>query len=152
MQIHLKSVSEPTIIETFKAFYSCFDSRSLSSLQNIYADDVVFSDPVHVIEGLDDLMKYFESMCSNLTECRFDFIDEMIGSHAAFFKWEMTYRHPSIKSNTELKILGTTYIGFTNGKVTVHDDFYDMGAMLYEHLPVVGHAIRLVKSRLRKTD
>ena len=33
-------------------------------------------------------------------------------------------------------------------KVEVHEDFYDMGAMLYEQLPVLGNVTRWLRMRL----
>ncbi|WHI49643.1 hypothetical protein P3339_14310 [Microbulbifer sp. MLAF003] len=33
-------------------------------------------------------------------------------------------------------------------KVFYHEDFYDMGAMVYEQVPLLGSLIRKIKSRL----
>lgn len=151
MQPQFQIQQEDSLIESFKELYSTFAKSSIVNLQHIYSDKIVFTDPVHRIEGLNNLVSYFESISENLTECRFVFLEEIIDDHSAFFKWEMIYRHPSIKSNAELKIPGSTYIRYSD-KIEVHDDFYDMGAMLYEHLPLVGGAVRLIKSRLKKTD
>jgi hypothetical protein len=43
---------------------------------------------------------------------------------------------------------GVTELRFTDGKVQSHYDHYDLGAMLYEHLPVMGSLIKLVKSKV----
>ncbi|HGP4674712.1 TPA: nuclear transport factor 2 family protein, partial [Vibrio cholerae O1] len=37
---------------------------------------------------------------------------------------------------------------FAEGKVTYHRDYFDMGEMLYEQLPVLGQVIRAIKRRL----
>lgn len=138
-------------ILAFKQFYRQFDQQSLNALDGIYSEDVTFSDPVHIIQGSDKLKQYFESMCGNLTSCRFDFIDEVIGENDACFKWEMHYSHRSLKSNAPLRLMGTTFIKYSE-KIDAHEDFYDMGAMLYEHLPLIGSAVRLVKSRIKKSS
>lgn len=144
-----KKMLHPDPIDAFKQFYRQFDKQSLDALDEIYSENVTFSDPVHRVQGLDTLKQYFESMCGNLTQCRFDFIDEVRGMNNACFKWEMHYSHPSLKSNSPLKLMGATFIEYSD-KIDVHEDFYDMGAMLYEHLPLIGSAIRLVKSRIQK--
>jgi len=152
MQLHSnKKILQKDPILAFKKFYRQFDQQSLTFLGEIYSDDVTFSDPVHMIQGLDTLKQYFESMCGNLTQCRFDFIDEIIGENDACFKWEMHYSHPSLKSNAPLKLMGATFIKYSD-KIDSHEDFYDMGAMLYEHLPLVGSAIRLIKCRIQKNS
>lgn len=151
IQLHNKKPVSAHPVSLLKRFYREFDKHSLNQLGDIYADDVTFSDPIHLVQGLDTLKSYFESMCGNLSECKFEFIDEVIGENNACLKWEMYYSHPSLKSNSKLQLSGATFIEYSD-KVDMHQDFYDMGAMLYEHLPVLGSAVRLVKSRMTKDD
>jgi hypothetical protein len=49
-----------------------------------------------------------------------------------------------------LKLTGVSIINFTDGRITSQEDFYDMGAMTYEHIPLLGGAIRVVKARMMK--
>ncbi|MEO0444349.1 MAG: nuclear transport factor 2 family protein [Pseudomonadota bacterium] len=139
----------PSPLLAFKQYYEEFHQRSFDELDAIYADDVVFTDPIHVIRGREPLKIYFEGMCRNLTACHFDFMDEVIMGSRACYKWEMHYKHPTIKQNQPLKLTGATFITFSD-KIESHEDFYDMGAMLYEKLPLMGSAIRMIKSRLEK--
>ncbi|MFT7222785.1 MAG: hypothetical protein ACI82Z_000313 [Cellvibrionaceae bacterium] len=134
-------------LAAFKLFYESFDRESLNNLQNIYSDEILFIDPIHEIRGIERLERYFENMCGDLTYCRFKFVDEMIQPGRACFKWEMYYRHPKIKKNAPLHLSGTSFIKYSQ-KIDTHEDFYDMGAMLYEHIPVLGGAIRLLKSKI----
>jgi ketosteroid isomerase-like protein len=138
-----------TSLDTFKQYYENFDQGTIDGLDDVYAEDVVFVDPLHVITGRNSLKEYFRSMCANLTECRFEFIDEVINGGNACFKWEMHYRHPSIKGNKPLKLAGASFIEYSD-KIDSHEDYYDMGAMLYEHVPVLGSTIRIIKSRIAK--
>jgi len=144
-------VLENDPVAVFKQFYRRFDQHSFDMLDKIYDKDVIFSDPIHTISGIETLKRYFEEMCGNLSHCRFEFIDEVLGDGNACFKWEMHYSHPSLKSNTPLSLMGATFIEYSD-KIDTHEDFYDMGAMLYEHLPVLGSAVRLVKSRIQKNE
>lgn len=145
--MEMQQVSLPPLIVEFKQLYNTFDKDSLVSLGQLYSEDVTFADPLHVIQGLPALTQYFYAMCGNLTECRFEFIDEIVGQDSAFFKWHMHYRHPSIRANKLLTLTGATLIHFSD-KIDRHEDFYDMGAMLYEHIPLIGSAIGFVKSRI----
>lgn len=134
-------------ITRLKQFYNTFDSQSLDELGDVYADDVVFTDPVHVISGIGRLKSYFQGMCGNLTECRFEFTDEVIKDGKACLKWNMYYRHPKIRGNAPLQITGVSLIGYSQ-KIDTHQDFYDMGSMLYEHLPIIGMVIRKLKAAI----
>lgn len=143
------STDLPDALKQFKQFYTNFDWQALEALDQVYAEDVVFTDPVHMIQGREALQRYFKSLCGNLSECRFEFVAETVKPGHACFKWKMFYRHPKIKRNAPLHITGVSLIGYTE-KIHSHEDFYDMGAMIYEHVPVLGMVIRKVKTALAK--
>ena len=56
-----------TSLTKLKQYYESFDQASFDNLEDIYADDVVFTDPLHEINGVEALKKYFKGICSNLT-------------------------------------------------------------------------------------
>lgn len=142
------------VINSFKHYYSHFSSHDMSALDEFYSENLVFADPIHQIESLEDVRQYFFSMCDNLTECRFEFVGETIGDSSAWFKWVMHYQHPKLKNNAPLSLTGATYIKFCDtpaGKrISSHEDFYDMGSMLYEHTPILGRCVRWLKQQLTK--
>ena len=37
-----------------------------------------------------------------------------------------------------------------NEKIYKHQDFYDLGAMLYEHIPVLGSLVKIIKTKAGK--
>jgi hypothetical protein len=60
----------------------------------------------------------------------------------------MTYRHPRLKQGEPILVQGCSHLLWTDDKVFQHRDFFDAGALLYEHLPVMGRMIRWLKGRL----
>lgn len=138
----------------FKDYYEHFSSRPMSDLAKLYAPDVHFVDAIHDIQGFEKLHNHFESMCSGLIECRFEFINETVTDKNAWFQWRMHYRHPKLSNGDLLSIVGASHIAWydeaheQSGMVSYHEDFYDMGAMLYEHIPLLGKIILAVKNRL----
>lgn len=136
-------------LKAFKQYYETFDLQSFEGLDDIYSEDVVFSDPIHKIYGRRELKRYFQYICRNLSGCRFHFYEEVIGEYTAFFKWSMHYQHPSIANDSPLELLGTTFIRYSD-KVEVHEDYYDMGAMLYEHVTILGRVIKMIKSKMSR--
>ena len=63
----------------------------------------------------------------------------------------MHYSHPRIRRGAALVLEGTSLLQHDSEKVSYQQDYYDLGAMLYEHLPMMGPAIRLLKKRLVST-
>lgn len=139
--------------DAFKQYYLGFNQEAIAKLDQIYTSDIVFIDPIHEIKGLDNVKQYFSEMCGNLSHCQFSFHGETIADDSAWFKWVMEYRHPRLKSGKLMSLTGATYIRYDSidSKIKAHEDFYDMGSMIYEHIPLLGGAVGLLKQRLAKT-
>ena len=135
-----------TLIEQFKNCFRDLNRTDLSQLSDIYANDVVFKDPVHEIRGLVDLEDYLTALCADIIDCRFEYLDEVISEHSAYIKWVMHFKHPKL-GNKLISVRGVSHVQFSD-KVDFQEDFYDMGAMLYEQLPVLGNVTRWLKLRL----
>lgn len=139
-------------LENFLATYQRLDLGKLQSLRSIYDRNVEFIDPFTRIQGLDDLLRYFESMYRNVISCEFD-QQQRIGQEALWaLTWKMTYRHPKIAKGKAITLDGCSVLKFNRetGKVLYHRDYFDAGAMLYEKLPLLGSLIRLVKRRMER--
>ncbi len=138
-----------SLLNQLRSVYMQFNSKTLSQLPEIYAEDIQFRDPFHAINGLSGLTIYFESMMKDLIECRFEFHHSVeLPSEAVLF-WTMHYSHKKIAGGQLLEISGSSHLKF-NDKVFFHRDYFDAGAMLYEHLPLVGGIIGFIKRRMSK--
>ena len=136
------------LIEHFKMFYRNMLQPSYVRIEHVYADNMTFKDPVHEIKGLDKFSSYLDKLSGNLIDCRFEYLDELVGDGVAYIKWNMHYHHPKI-SQQPITLRGITHIHFED-KITYHEDVFDMGAMLYEHLKVIGPITRFIKLKMGK--
>lgn len=139
----------PTIPQKVRSMYMHFDKKILHVLPDIYSDDIQFRDPLHAVNGLNNLTDYFNGMMDNLLECRFEFHHslEAVERGEAILFWTMHYRHKKIAGGKALELTGNSHLLF-NDKVYYHRDYFDAGSMLYEHLPVLGAVIRYIKKRV----
>jgi len=134
-------------IAQFKQLYQTFNANTLSQLPTFYTPSIVFKDPVHQIAGINSLTNYFASFCNPESQCQFEFVNEVISDDQAFFQWQMHYSHPKLQAGKPLKLNGGTLIKF-NSQITYHEDFYDMGAMIYQHIPLLGWAVKKINARI----
>ncbi len=136
-----------TVLQKFSDFYRELDQQPLSQLADIYSDDVEFCDPVHCVQGLAALTGYFEHSMQGVTTCRFDIhaVDELNGE--AYVRWTMHFSHPRLNRGAAIAVPGVSHLRLAE-RITWHRDYFDLGAMLYEQLPLLGGLIRLLKSRL----
>jgi hypothetical protein len=139
----------PSVPQKLRSLYFRFDRNLLLSLDDVYSADIQFKDPLHAINGLPALTHYYEGMMKDLIECRFEFhhsIEHLERGEAVLF-WTMHYRHKKIKSGKLLQLTGNTHILYKD-KVYYHRDYFDAGALLYEHVPILGMAINYLKRKL----
>ncbi|MCK7458440.1 nuclear transport factor 2 family protein [Idiomarina aminovorans] len=136
------------LVEKLKEFYDELKTENLDDLDELYHDEISFTDPIQHVVGLEDFRKYLKHTMENVDYCHFAFDDECVGKEQAFLAWQMRYAHPKLASGMEIILPGVSYLTFENGKIREQRDYYDLGAMLYEHVPLVGYVIDKIKQRL----
>lgn len=138
------------VIDKVKQVYAQLDKHNLSTLDSIYAADICFIDPATRIEGLQDLRTHFASIYENVLYCRFHYeAQQMQNDDSAFLSWQMQFAHPKLKQGSEITVQGASFLKF-NERVYYHRDWFDMGQMLYEHVPLLGTLVGKVKKRVQK--
>lgn len=135
------------LIERFEAFYRDVSVNSLQQLSEIYSVDAVLADPLSKHEGLDAIKAYFESLLKNTQacECNIEHISEQ-GEHF-FVTWKMTVVHPQLNSGRKFVVNGVSHLKSKADKMVFHQDYYDLGEMIYEQIPVLKHVIKSIKRR-----
>ena len=136
----------PQVVSVFKGFYAHKEAMDLTRLEDIYSENIVFRDPLHGIRSIAALRDYLAAMYENLTECRFEYLDELIGVDSAYIKWNMHFRHPRFNNRLNT-VRGVSQIQF-NDRVIFHEDIYDLGELIYQHVPLLGGATRWLKRRI----
>lgn len=135
----------------FCAFLNKLDNTCTEKLYEVYTEGVVFNDPLHHIEGRQALERYFATMYENVSRCQFTYHTQQIQGDQAFVTWTMEFVHPRLAGGRPIQVDGCSALTFDNrGKVLRHRDYFDAGAMLYEHLPLMGRVIRWLKRRLEQ--
>ena len=95
------------------------------------------------------IRRYFTHLLVNVSHCRFD-IDAPLSDEQRFVvTWTMHWSHPKVSGGEPLSLPGCSVVTVQDGQVIRQRDFYDGGEMLYEHIPVLGWAVRSVKRRVR---
>jgi hypothetical protein len=136
-------------LDRFMELYRTLSADNLHELEEIYADDIRFVDPAHEIKGLEELQRYFNNLYQNLASISFDYHQVHESETEASISWSMTFTHPRISRGKEITLQGATFLEFDHdNKISYHRDYFDLGAMLYEHLPIVGPVTKFIKNRL----
>ena len=136
-----------TAIERFTQTYHRLTAQSLGLLQDLYSHDVLFQDSFHRVTGLPALTEYFADLYRHVDTISFQFEEEVVQGNNAMLTWTMSLKHPRLNGGGLVEVPGATHIRFRD-KIFYHRDYFDGGAMLYEHLPLIGVVIRTIKARV----
>lgn len=136
-------------LHRFAERFAALNKDNLDQLGELYSQDVSFRDPLHEIQGLTAIRHYFDELYANVSDLRFDFhaFDE-VRSGEGYLTWTMHYSHPRLANGRSIHVEGCSHVQWRDGKVYRHRDYFDAGALLYEHLPVMGRVINWLKKRL----
>ena len=138
------------LIAAVRDVYAELSSANLDQLRPLYHEDVVFIDPVNEIHGRENLMAHFRSIYRDVLESRFEFDPdrELIDGERAMLAWTMTYRHRRLAGKRPVEVPGASLLQFRDDSIVYHRDWFDLGAMVYEHVPLLGGVVRALKGRL----
>lgn len=133
-------------------FFNNFNTDTVHLADAFYDPDVVFRDPIVELTGRDNLKAYYADMYENVVSIRFDFSGGIEKDEEAVVFWTMELRAKGLKGGEPVLLDGVSHIKFGGkaGKAVYHRDYFDMGAFVYENVPVLGSIVRYTKKRLSK--
>lgn len=137
------------LVDNFIELYQALNKNNLHLLGQVYGDDIIFTDPMHQISGLESLTQYFAKLYENVQHIQFEIKEVQQSDSQASLFWQMQYRHPKLNKGLLIRVDGMSQLKF-NDKIYFHRDYFDLGQMLYEQVPCVGGLIRLLKMRAAK--
>ncbi|MAD03634.1 MAG: transcriptional regulator [Pseudoalteromonas sp.] len=138
---------EKATLDRFINVYQTLNKDNLQLLDDIYHPDIQFADPLHAVNGLEALRDYFKNLYANVISCEFVIENTYSKEENAFIYWTMQYRHPKLKKGQAISVEGHSRLKFNDDKIIEHRDYFDVGAMLYRHIPVLGSAVKFIDKR-----
>ena len=134
-------------LQSLYHFYHTLSTQTLHEIDHIYDKDIQFQDPIHLLSGVSALKGYFIDLMQNIETIHFTFNHIHQYEQQATIEWVMTFTHPKMNSGKAINVEGTSLVTF-NDKITHHRDYFDVGVMVYEQLPIIGRLIRFIKSKI----
>lgn len=132
-------------IEKFKAYFTQLKLDDVAVLNEIYSDNIIFIDPIHSINGIENLKYYFKKLDGNLIEGSFQFTDESIIDNTAYLQWEMNLKLKRPKKHVKASGISVLTV---EQKIIKQRDYFDAGELFYENIPVLGSVILFLKKKI----
>jgi ketosteroid isomerase-like protein len=135
--------------ELIRRVFNDFNKDTMYLLDEFYSAAVVFEDPINRLDGLDALRDYYANVYKNVTSISFDVTNEVVEGDTHVIMWKMHMTAEKLNKGKPTLTHGTSVIRFNEEhKVTYHRDYFDMGEMLYQHVPVLGYLVKKANAKL----
>lgn len=134
----------------FEQLFDPFEPEALRrSVDETYAAEPFFNDTLKTVRNRDVLGAYLAETAEAVRDCRVA-VDEWTPANVGWYvRWRMTIRFRRFKPDVDNESMGISHVVFDrDGRVALHQDFWDAAGGFYEHLPIVGGLIRKVRQRL----
>lgn len=137
--------------QNFARLYGELTQIDESLFRVLYDDNVEFVDPITRHKGLNAVYEYVAKISQVATTCSFQ-IDEFceLLHNKAGYTHTVTWTMVLVLKNRDSRIVvdGLSQLKVVHNKITYQRDYYDLGEMVYEQIPVLGWLIRKIKRKL----
>ncbi len=129
--------------------FNSFSLQNIGALNEFYSEDVEFCDPIKKITRLENLKHYYIELYKNVKSIRFDFHNFVESENQVACEWVMKISVKNLNSAKPYEVSGSSFFKFDlHEKVIFHRDYFDVGQMVYEKIPLIGTAVALIRSKL----
>lgn len=144
------SDSERQALDRFGHLFEDLKAPDLDErVRAVYAEGAWFNDTLKTVEGVDGLARYLGHTADALESGGVEILDVAASDGDYYVRWEMTLRFAKIARGETHRSVGVSHLRFDEeGKVVLHQDFWDSTSGLFEHVPGLGWLLRQAKNRI----
>lgn len=133
-----------------KDFFKKLNKETMHLVDEFYDEDVLFCDPIVELKNRQQVKDYYINMYNNVQSISWDIPDEIRAGNDCTLVWKMTLTAKNFNKGQPVIVDGVSVIKFggKEGKAIYHRDYFDLGAFVYEGIPVLGGLVRFVKRKM----
>lgn len=135
--------------EKTQVFFEKLNKDTMHLVDEFYDPQIEFVDPIGSLRTSQKMKAYYANMYKNVKSIRFDFSQIIESEDTVVGVWKMTLVTDKLNGGEPVVVDGNSVIRFKNGKAIYHRDYFDMGAFVYEQLPVIGFVVKKIKNRFK---
>lgn len=142
----LSKPDEADAIGRFRTFFSSLTAESVRrETSRLYAPDAFFNDTLKTVHGNRAIEEYFLRTAAHTEFVKTRVTDVARSGGDYYVRWVMDVRFRG--SDRTIRTIGMTHLKFDReGRIVLHQDYWDSTAGFFEHVPVLGPVIRWMKT------
>lgn len=115
----------------------------------VYSTDAFLDDTLVAHHGAAEIEAYFVKTSEVMTHYQVTINDVARSGDDYYVRWTMVFAAPALGGGEAIQSVGISQVRFDpDGKVAVHQDFWDSGKNFFAHLPGVDGIIGYIQKRL----
>ena len=138
----------------FAALYGDLsEANVIAEVREVYAADAWFNDTIATEIGIDAIEKYLlkTARSAEFVEAKID--DVAVSGADCYVRWTMEVRTKNLASGRPIITTGISQLRFDrDGRIVLHQDYWNPAAGIYQHLPLLGPAIRFVNGLIARPE
>ncbi len=138
----------------FAALYGDLNEVNVQTkVREVYAADAWFNDTIATEVGIDAIEKYLLKTArgAELVQAKID--DVAVSGADCYVRWTMEIRAKNLASGQPIITTGMSHLRFDReGRIILHQDYWNPSAGIYQHLPLLGPAIRFVNGLISRPE
>ena len=122
---------------------------SAKAASELYSENIHFSDALILTKDKQVIVKHFSDLEAAGNQVKVTMHQKLVSGNDIFLVWSMEARFTPIRREMISDSLGVTHLRFDeDGKVILHQDFWDSTEGFFRHIPVLGSVVNSVKRRV----
>lgn len=114
-----------------------------------YATDAYLNDTLVTKRGVEQIKAYFLKTSEAMTDFKVTIDDVSRSGPDHYIRWTMVVSAKALDKGRPVHSIGISQVRFNaEGKVVIHQDFWDSGENFFGKLPVAGGVISTIRNRL----
>lgn len=133
-----------------EVFFNALKSDTMDLVDQFYEEGIRFEDPIVNFDDRATLKRYYAGLYQGVNNIRFDFKTQMWDGDVYMGSWTMHLKSKTLTPDEWIIVDGVSEIHFApnGGGAIYHRDTFDVGAMVYEKIPVLRTIIGWIKNKL----
>ena len=145
--------SAPVRNEDLELFIKFLESigtpGSARAASELYSENIHFSDALILTRDKQVIVKHFSDLEAAGNQVKVTMHQKLISGNDIFLVWSMEALFKPIRKEMISDSLGVTHLRFDeNGRVILHQDFWDSTEGFFRHIPVLGSVVNSVRRRV----
>jgi ketosteroid isomerase-like protein len=120
-------------------------TAAVERIPSLYADDIVFQDPIQTVKGLGPFMETNRRMMARARALDVEIVDAFESGEQIFIGWKMRYVP---KVGPAIAIDGCSHCRVRDGRIVYHRDYWDLLGSVMDALPIVAPVYKMLVKQL----